>query len=252
MPQQRSKSRHRTATKRREAIVVAVPRTQPGRRSGSDRTRARLVEVAGEMFAELGFHHTTVREICRRARANIAAVNYHFGGKRGLYEQVVRQSMRAARLEAVRAALDQGGPPEEVLRAVVKARLESLWGQELGDWHFRIIAHELAKPSPAMNQVVNEAIRPVYLRLCEVISRVVDLPPDHEKTRLCAHSIIGQILFYAFARPVIGPLWPEMKMTPVQVDLISDHIADFSLAYLRNARKGKWKSKSPGPMNRRI
>src|SRR5215467_15800121 len=82
----------------------------------SEQTRARLIDAAGEMFAELGFHHTTVRQISKRAGANIAAVNYHFGDKTGLYTEVVRQSMRAAKLEAVRAAFDQHAPPEEILR----------------------------------------------------------------------------------------------------------------------------------------
>jgi TetR/AcrR family transcriptional regulator, regulator of cefoperazone and chloramphenicol sensitivity len=201
----------------------------------NDGTRSRLVEAAGEVFAEVGFHHATVREICARAKTNVASVNYHFGDKAALYTEVVRQSMRAARLDAVRAALEQNATPEEILRAVVRSRLENLWGQDLGDWHFRIIAHELAKPTPAMNRVVSEAIRPVYVRLLEVVSTILGLPADHEKTRLCAHSIIGQILFYAFARPVISRLWPEMKMTRPQVDLIASHISDFSLAYLRSA-----------------
>jgi len=188
------------------------------------------------MFAELGFHHTTVREICNRAGANIAAVNYHFRDKTGLYTEVVRQSMRAAKLEAVRAAFDQNAPPDEILRAVIKTRLESLRGLDLGDWHFRIFAHELAKPTPAMNVVANEAIRPLYLRMCKLIAVIVALPPDHQKTRLCAQSIIGQILFYAFAAPVISRLGPEVKMTRSQVDLIANHITEFSLAYLRNLK----------------
>ena len=204
--------------------------------TASERTRERLIEAAGEMFAELGFHHTTVREICNRAGANIAAVNYHFGDKTGLYTEVVRQSMRAAKLEAVRAAFDQNAPPAEILRAVIKTRLESLRGLDLGDWHFRIFAHELAKPTPAMNVVVNEAIRPLYLRMCKLIAVIVALPPDHQKTRLCAQSIIGQILFYAFAAPVISRLGPEVKMTRSQVDLIANHITEFSLAYLRNLK----------------
>jgi AcrR family transcriptional regulator len=201
----------------------------------SDRTRSRLLEAAGEMFGEMGFHHATVRQICARAGTNIASVNYHFGNKTELYTEVVRQSMRAARLDQVRVALDQHGSPDEILRNVVKARLESLWRQDLEDWHFRIIMHELAKPTPAMNQIVAEAIRPVYARLRDVVGKVLRLPSDHNKTRLCAHSIMGQIMFYAFARPVITRLWPEMKMTGPQVVLIANHIADFSLAYLRAA-----------------
>jgi AcrR family transcriptional regulator len=210
----------------------------------SERTRERLIDAAGEMFAELGFQHTTVRQICNRAGANIAAVNYHFRDKTGLYTEVVRQSMRAARLDAVRAAFDQSAPPEEILRAVIRTRLESLQGLDLGDWHFRIFAHELAKPTPAMNVVVNEAIRPLYLRMCQLLGIILNLPANHHKTRLCAHSIIGQILFYAFAAPVISRLGPEVKMTQSQIELIANHIAEFSLAYLR-----KTKSSSGGKRN---
>src|SRR6185503_19926338 len=97
-----------------------------GQPLASERTRRRLIDAAGEMFAELGFHHTTVRQICQRAGANIAAVNYHFKDKTGLYSEVVRQSMRAAQLDTVRAAFEQNLPPEAILRNVIKARLESL------------------------------------------------------------------------------------------------------------------------------
>jgi TetR/AcrR family transcriptional regulator, regulator of cefoperazone and chloramphenicol sensitivity len=130
----------------------------------ADQTRSKLVDAAGELFAEFGFYHTTVRQICDRAKANVAAVNYHFRDKTGLYMEVLRHSMRAAHLEKVRAAFDQNTQPEKILRAVVRARLQSLRGQDLGDWHFRIFAHELAKPTPALSQVVDEAIRPVYQR----------------------------------------------------------------------------------------
>jgi len=215
----------------------------PAQNVASEQTRTRLIDAAGEMFAELGFHHTTVRQICQRAGANIAAVNYHFRDKAGLYTEVVRQSMRAAKLDAVRAAFDQNLPPEQILRAVIKTRLESLRSLDLGDWHFRIFAHELAKPTPAMNVVVNEAIRPLYTRMCSLIGRMLGLAPDHEKTRLCAHSIIGQILFYAFTGPVISRLAPEMKMTAKQIDLVAEHIAEFSLAYLGQANLKRRSSK---------
>ncbi len=56
--------------------------------------KAKLLEAAGQMFARGGFHAATVQEICERADANIAAVNYHFRDKLGLYREVLRFAQR--------------------------------------------------------------------------------------------------------------------------------------------------------------
>jgi AcrR family transcriptional regulator len=69
-----------------------------------DTTRDRIVEAAGEMFAEKGFDATTVRDICQRAEANIAAVNYYFGDKQRLYVEAV---VRAHRWRMERAKLPE-------------------------------------------------------------------------------------------------------------------------------------------------
>src|SRR5581483_8991895 len=58
------------------------------------KTKQRLLEVAGAVFAEQGFKNATVREICKRADANVAAINYHFGDKQGLYSETLRYWVR--------------------------------------------------------------------------------------------------------------------------------------------------------------
>ena len=58
--------------------------------------RERLLEAAGEVFAERGFRDATVREICKRADMNQAAINYYFGDKKGIYEAVLRYAHRHA------------------------------------------------------------------------------------------------------------------------------------------------------------
>jgi AcrR family transcriptional regulator len=217
----------------RRASTVARRDRRP---RASDPTREKLLEVAEQVFADRGYQAATIREICVRAGANVAAVNYHFGDKLALYTEVLQQSIRIVQLDAVREALDKTAPPEEILRAVIRARLQGLCRGTLPAWHFRILTHEMAQPSPAFQHFVNKAGRPLFKRLLELVGGMIGLPPEDEKTRLCAVSVIGQILAYVSPVPYLSAVWPELKMTPDQVDRIADHIADFSLAYLQEFR----------------
>jgi AcrR family transcriptional regulator len=210
-------------------------RPRAGDTTTVDSTRSKLLETAGQVFAERGYYATTVREIAKRSGANIAAVNYHFGDKLGLYSEVLHDLI-AARVEPIEAALEQNASPEDILRLVIKTRLRSVSSGELPDWHFRIMIHEFAQPSPLMSRVVKEISRPIYMRLLELTGKFIGLPPDDEKTRLCANSVMGQVLLYVMQAPLLLRIWPDLKMTPEQVDRIADHIADFSLAYLRQLR----------------
>lgn len=198
-------------------------------------TRDKLIEAAGHVFAERGYRSATIREICRRAGANVAAVNYTFGDKMGLYTEVLRSSVRAAQTPAMNAALDESLAPEETIRAVIRARLMSLCSEARPDWCIRLVMHEFLNPTPAMARVVDEGMRPIYERVRRAVGAILGLPPDHETTRLSVNSIVGQILFYTFSSPVLAHLQPELKLTPDQLDRIADHIANFSLAYLKKA-----------------
>ena len=175
-----------------------IPRPAPSKRKSLDLTRDKLIEAAGHVFAEHGYRATTIREICRRAGANVAAVNYTFGDKMGLYTEVLRQSVSAAKSAMLYAALDSSLSPEETIRSVIRARLMSLCNETRPDWHFRLVMHEWSQPTPAMRRVVDEGMRPIYERMRKAVSDIIGLPPEHETTRLCINSIVGQILFSHF------------------------------------------------------
>jgi AcrR family transcriptional regulator len=198
-----------------------------------------LIEAAGHVFAERGYRAATIREICRRAGANVASVNYTFGDKMGLYTEVLRHSVRAAKTAAMSAALDASLSAEDTIRGVIRARLMSLCQETRPDWHLRLVIHEFSQPTPAMARVVDEGMRPIYDRMRKAVGEVIGLPPDHETTRLSVNSIVGQILFYTFSWPVLSHLQPELKLTPDQLDRIADHIAEFSMAYLKKVGQGK-------------
>lgn len=215
----------------------------------SDPTREKLLDAAGRIFADRGYQAATVREICDAAGENVAAIHYHFGDKLGLYTQVVQQSMQAAEIEGIRTALNLNSPPQDVLRAVIRARLRSIERGDRPDWHFRILIHEMAQPTPVLRQLINEVGTPLFERLLKLIGGMIGLPPEDDKTRMCALSVMGQILVYVFAAPLLAGVWPELKMTQQQVDRIADHIADFSLSYIRNYRSSATAPK-PAPTAR--
>jgi TetR/AcrR family transcriptional regulator, regulator of cefoperazone and chloramphenicol sensitivity len=200
-----------------------------------DETHARVVESAGEVFAEVGFEKATVREICARAHANIAAVNYHFGDKRGLYTEVLKAAVCKQREIADKA--QSIADPEQALRHFIRGMLQKMQEADRPAWYARVMSHELAQPTPALDVVVEHLIRPNSRVLCAIVGKILDRPPLDDTTRLCAHSVIGQVVHHVHARPVIALLWPELKATPETIDRVADHIADFSLAALRAIRR---------------
>jgi AcrR family transcriptional regulator len=215
---------------------MAAPITLPRRKTPlPDGTRARLLDSAGEVFAENGYQGATVRDICARAGVNIALVNYHFGDKLELYTEVLRHSTGAAKNEIIQRALRSDAPPEEALRELIGAMLHRVCGADRPGWHYRLMVHELAQPTPAMAKVIDETMRPVYDRFRTIIGAILSLPADHDQTRLCTHSVIAQIVHYAHARHVNSRLWPELELTPQRLTQIARHIGDFSLAGLNTA-----------------
>ncbi|WP_255211011.1 TetR/AcrR family transcriptional regulator [Methylogaea oryzae] len=93
----------------------------------TDPTRDRLLRAAGQVFAEKGFREATVREICRHAEVNVAAVNYHFRGKEALYGEALAYAYREADARYPLALAE--GSAEERLRHYIGNFLRRLLDQ---------------------------------------------------------------------------------------------------------------------------
>jgi len=195
-------------------------------------TRGKLLDAAGQVFAESGFQAATVREICARAGVNVALVNYHFGDKLELYTEVLRHSVGASGNGIIQKAIASTAPPKEAFRELIHAMLLRVCRGDRPGWQFRLMVHELAQPTPAMSSVIDETMRPIYDRFRELIGVMLQLPADHEKVRMSTHSVIGQVVHYVHARHVVSRLWPDLELNPERIAQIAAHIADFSLAGL--------------------
>jgi len=121
-------------------------------------TAERLLAAAGEVFAEHGFHHATIRDICGRAGSNVAAVNYHFGDKERLYATVLEYADRCMNEEhPIDAESGAGLTPEQRLRELVVRLLRRIFAVGRTGWYARLMARELVDPSKARGAVIPAA-----------------------------------------------------------------------------------------------
>lgn len=212
---------------------------------GRAATREQLLDAAAEVFAESGFRSATVREICQRAGANIAAINYHFGDKEALYTEVVRRCMRTARDKyPPTAGLSVKATPEQRLRAFVRSFLLRIFDSGPSGMRGRLILREMVEPTNALDVAIAEEARPMADYLMEIVREFLGPKAADQQVRLCGMSVVSQVLFYNHCRPMVVRLFPEMKIDARLIEQLTDHITAFSVAGFRQAtksaaRKGK-------------
>ena len=166
-------------------------------------TRSRVLKAAARLFAERGFNHVSIRDICKEAGSNVASVNYHFGDKLGLYRELigaVAEEMNDAKNSAFEAGA--GRPPEEQLRAYIRGFLHQLLDQNPEEtcWLEKLIARETTEPTPALDLIIEKGIKPAAERLSKLVSEVMGLPADDPRVMQSAGAIQGLCIWYRSSR----------------------------------------------------
>ncbi|MBI5419385.1 MAG: CerR family C-terminal domain-containing protein [Deltaproteobacteria bacterium] len=204
----------------------------------SELTRNRLLHAGGEVFAERGFRTATVREICRRAKVNIASVNYHFSSKEELYASVLEYAYQQA---SSAFPNDPGATgedtPERRLHNFIRNFLSRLLYEGRPAWYGMLMAREIVEPTGALDRIIERAIRPLHESLAGIVRDIVGEQTSGAKITRCVLSILGQCLFYRHARPVIARLHPSIHYEDKDIERTAAHIAEFTLAALRHLSK---------------
>jgi TetR/AcrR family transcriptional regulator, regulator of cefoperazone and chloramphenicol sensitivity len=219
---------------------MAPPAPAPG-------TRQRILEVAARLFAAHGFKNVTVRDICTEAQANIAAVNYYFRDKQGLYEQVfqyiVAETLQRTEAE-LQAQAEVAKDPEEKLRFYIRLFLTGLLTSDggLGNLLERLIAREAMDPVISLEGLVTQGILPKFFYLCQVVSQVMGCAVEEPQVLWAAHNIQGMCLMYRqaqqfyrmpAARGFLSRWRDDFTVTPELINEIAESVFRFSLAGIR-------------------
>lgn len=197
-------------------------------------TRHRLLRAAAEEFARHGFASARVRSIVDAAKANLAAVNYYFGGKEGLYR---------ATLEFLAAQRQPEGAPgspipgaEERLQGCIRAMLERFIGEHpspLG----RILAYEAMAPTGNLESILEDTMGPELERIAALLREIAGPQVDDARLMHAALGIFGQCMFRLYARSAFERMSASLGREAKSAHFIAAQITEFSLGGLERLKR---------------
>ena len=169
----------------------------------AEKTKKRILDTAERLFAQKGFHNTSLREITREAGVNIASVNYHFGTREALIREVILRRLvpinrdRLKLLESLRnAASDTSNTASrrprvrDILAAFVEPSIKFLKTEPAACDFVRIMGQGMADPDETIRRLFMEQVRPVFHTMAELMALALPtLPPSVIHVRL--HCFIG-------------------------------------------------------------
>jgi AcrR family transcriptional regulator len=215
--------------------MLGVP-SRPPRTTHSLSTRGKLLEAAECLFAQHGFEGTTLRALTRIAGANLAAVNYHFGSKEGLIEEVVRTYLEPLNRERERlldeAQQRHGGAPvpiRELVQMFLAPAVRALAERHRGLPSLLSRLHH--EPHPTVEAMIVAVSQPTVRRYGEAVQRA--LPHlDASRVLLRGHFMMGAMLFAlgqgrALMRGLLPPGAPEPSAESLLDELVSFCVAGF-------------------------
>jgi AcrR family transcriptional regulator len=194
-------------------VVASANGSPQYRRARQDRgaeTRQRLVEAALDVFGRYGFEGATTRQIAREAKANLAAIVYHFGSKEALHVAVAEHiAQRIAVLVgpslAFAAAPDATATPAAA-RAALTRLLETyadvILGEQEAERWAKFIVREQMQPTAAFD-VIYSYMGGAHGVGARLVGAATGRSPDDEPVKLAVLTLMGQIMVFRVARELV-------------------------------------------------
>ena len=212
----------------------ATPRSDPvAKREDGKETRQKLLNAACEVFAEKGYRKAKVVEICARANANVASVNYYFGDKASLYAETWRYTFQ--QLENQIFLNFTEGSPQERLRALILTLMKNFTRKGIMGYFSRLYLMEMANPTGLIQDSWRELIAPKRQQLHDIIRELIGPNADEQRVLFCELSIVNQCRTLLTIKHIDLEYLLGQSLDLELIERLADHIAEFSLAGIRAA-----------------
>ena len=208
-------------------------------------TRDGLIKAAIAVFSAKGFEGGSVREITQAANANQAAINYHFGGKEGLYREVLKASVQAfaelSPLDAERlAAMD--GP--RAVETFIRTQLQALNRRDQLGRFLRIFTWETLSRSQVFTDFLAEEKLPIF-GVAELVVRKF-LPAEMEPVDLwiAIFWLLSQVETFIRPERLERPPY-NLKIDQKLIDRLGERLSGMTVAALSAWGAAQRRSLSP-------
>jgi TetR/AcrR family transcriptional regulator, regulator of cefoperazone and chloramphenicol sensitivity len=195
-----------------------------------EETRQKLISAATPEFIEQGFRAARVQQIAKQAGVRLSAINYHFGGKDGLYLAVLRHHGELA-IKQRPLLTDTEQPLQQHFRFMIHSLLQRMVDDSQGCQLAQLMLREMVNPTAAQEDIFQ---RFQYPQIQQVFSLLRQILPHADQTTLlrCTLSLFSQCIIYVLARPLILRTNPDLLSYPSWLEDIENHIVRFSWAGL--------------------
>ena len=181
----------------------SLKKGEPKRQQRDDgrQTRERLLECAGILAAQKGFSLVTSKEICQMAGTNLAAINYHFGSRDGLYEALlykIHQFM--VNEDSLREIVSRDSSPREKISALVDMVAEQAWSRE--NWQMQVWSREVmhTAQSAHVGAVLMQVVKVKGSLALKLFSDYTGLAMDDVRLYICFFCFMAPILLVTYGK----------------------------------------------------
>lgn len=198
-------------------------------------TKANLLECAIRLMAQKGFAQVTSKEICQLAKADPAAINYHFGGRQGLYKELL--------LHFHHNLIDEGWlkklasmplETEAKLELLIDRMAGQLWSDDC--WHIQAWCREMLAPSLPVEDILREILREKGHLLVQLLSDYTGIDVEDRRIYACMLSLAAPFFAVSLGKK---NLVDYQSLLPGQLsdEELLAQLKAFALGGLRSLRK---------------
>jgi AcrR family transcriptional regulator len=205
--------------------------------SAQEETRWKLLQAAAEVFAEVGYHAATTREICKRAGVNLASIHYYYGDKAELYREVFRlpfldECNTFITLDIAKASL------QEALHAFYAWFFPSVAEEDpMNKLFMRLHAREDAEPSGVLGDAMVQAYRPNHEKLQALLCRELGLKKVDDEVDRLTIALVGMATVYFHNRTAVDVFASHLVGGQKEMDAMVERLSGYATALIETERK---------------